>query len=90
MCGNAANKKQKNKLRGSSNGSPATVPAAELTAIPPLPTHDRKQRHSKQHLGEQLVVSISISTTLHLSNFRSLMLLLLPQYDGGFDKVLEL
>ena len=37
----------KKKQRASSNGSPATMSAAELTVVPPLPFHDRKRLHSK-------------------------------------------
>ena len=54
MYGNAANKKitkNKKKQRAISNGSPATVSAADLTAAPPLPSHNRKQQHNKRQLG---------------------------------------
>ena len=49
---NAANTKKKKrktkKQRACSNGNLATVSAAGLTAVPPLPSHDRKQQHSKR------------------------------------------
>ena len=48
ICGNSANQKnnenKKQKMPGSSNGSPATVSAALLTAVPPLPSHGLKEQ----------------------------------------------